>query len=320
MISIDEFRGRRPEPELLERRITLKAFGGISMSHSRSKGNRQQRMRHQESSQEWNRSRNPSSMQYSDEQERYANQGGYGGSQGVYGSQGGYRSVNYADRFGNPGGESEFQGSREYRESPRYGQQDWRSQESRWRPDEERMPQYREGPPERGYPEWGVDTETDDMNPREWESGRESARQPERLRDNITRFGQRRQGQSGSQSGFSPSTAGTMGRQRQSFAGRGPQGYKRSDDRISEDINEELTQDPELDASDVSIEVKNGEVILKGTVPDRESKRRAEDIVESCSGVKEVLNQLRIKREGSGESDQSSQRDKSEDKRNKVAS
>ena len=111
-----------------------------------------------------------------------------------------------------------------------------------------------------------------------------------------------------------------MGRQRQSFAGRGPQGYKPSDDRISEDINEELTQDPELDASDVSIEVKNGEVILKGTVPDRESKRRAEDIVESCSGVKEVLNQLRIKREGSGESDQSSQRDKSEDKRNKVAS
>jgi len=40
-------------------------------------------------------------------------------------------------------------------------------------------------------------------------------------------------------------------------------------------------------------------------------QRRAEDIAESCFGVKDVFNQLRIDREGSS---------KSEDKRNKVAS
>jgi BON domain len=162
------------------------------------------------------------------------------------------------------------------------------------------MPQFRESQPERGYRQWGYDTESDDMNRGRWESGMESTREPERQRSNVTRFGQRREGQ-------------------QSFAGRGPQGYKRSDERITEDINEELTQDPELDASDVNIEVRNGEVVLKGTVPDRESKRRAEEIAESCSGVKDVMNQIRIKREESSESENASRRDK-EDKRNRAAS
>jgi len=257
------------------------------------------------------------------------------GEQERYGGQGGYRSINYSDRFGNPRAESEFQGSREYREDPQYGQQQWRSSESGWRPeygwrtenrreDEERMPQFREGQPERAYRQWGNDDETDDMNrgrwegggrwqSGRWEAGMESGREPERQRSNVTRFGQRRDGQSGS------STA-TMPPGRQSFAGRGPQGYKRSDERITEDINEELTQDSELDASDVNIEVRNGEVILKGTVPDRESKRRAEEIAECCSGVKDVMNQLRIKRDESSESETTSRRDKSEDKRNKVAS
>ena len=95
-----------------------------------------------------------------------------------------------------------------------------------------------------------------------------------------------------------------------SFAGRGPQGYKRSDERITEDVNEALTQDHELDASNITVEVQNGEIILKGTVTDRESKRRAEDIAESCSGVREVQNQLRIKRED--ETEMESRRDKGE--------
>ena len=75
---------------------------------------------------------------------------------------------------------------------------------------------------------------------------------------------------------------------RPSFAGRGPQGYRRSDERIMEDINEELTWDDEIDATDITVEAKNGEVILKGFVIDRQSKRRAEEIVESCVGVKDV--------------------------------
>jgi osmotically-inducible protein OsmY len=98
----------------------------------------------------------------------------------------------------------------------------------------------------------------------------------------------------------------------QSFAGRGPQGYKRSDERITEDINEELTQDEHLDASNITVEVRDGEVTLRGTVSDREAKRRAEDLAESCSGVKEVQNQLRVKREEGTESE--SKREKGDEK------
>ena len=98
----------------------------------------------------------------------------------------------------------------------------------------------------------------------------------------------------------------------QSFAGRGPQNYKRSDERITEDINEMLTQDAQIDAVNITVEVQSGEVTLKGSVSDREAKRRAEDIAESTSGVKQVQNQLRIKRED--ESDSESRRDRTDDK------
>jgi osmotically-inducible protein OsmY len=102
---------------------------------------------------------------------------------------------------------------------------------------------------------------------------------------------------------------------RQSFAGRGPQGYKRSDDRITEDISEEMTQDPDLDATHISVETNNGEVVLKGSVSDRESKRRAEEIAESCSGVKDVQNQIRVKRDGASgaETNSKSETDSKED-------
>jgi osmotically-inducible protein OsmY len=78
------------------------------------------------------------------------------------------------------------------------------------------------------------------------------------------------------------------------FAGRGPKGWRRSDDRIREDINERLTDHPDIDASDIEVQVKNGEVTLTGAVDARYTKRLAEDISESVSGVREVHNQLRI--------------------------
>ena len=81
---------------------------------------------------------------------------------------------------------------------------------------------------------------------------------------------------------------------RGSHTGRGPKNYTRSDDRIREDINERLTQHPHIDATEIDIEVRNGEVTIKGTVDDRHAKRMAEDITEGVSGVKQVHNQLRV--------------------------
>ena len=80
--------------------------------------------------------------------------------------------------------------------------------------------------------------------------------------------------------------------------GRGPRGYTRSDSRIEEDINELLTRDPELDASDIDVRVSGGVVELSGTVRDRWGKRRAYDDAESCPGVREVRSSLRVSREG----------------------
>lgn len=78
--------------------------------------------------------------------------------------------------------------------------------------------------------------------------------------------------------------------------GKGPRGYQRSDERIRDDINDRLSDDPFIDASDIEVKVTSCEVTLMGSVDDREAKRRAEDISESVSGVKNVENRLKVRR------------------------
>ncbi|HEY3523757.1 MAG TPA: BON domain-containing protein, partial [Candidatus Limnocylindrales bacterium] len=76
--------------------------------------------------------------------------------------------------------------------------------------------------------------------------------------------------------------------------GAGPKGYQRSDERIREDVSERLQQSGGIDAHEIEVAVDGGVVSLKGTVPDRSMKRMAEDAVDSCSGVKDVHNELRV--------------------------
>lgn len=78
------------------------------------------------------------------------------------------------------------------------------------------------------------------------------------------------------------------------YAGRGPKGYQRSDERLKEEACEQLTADPDVDASEVEVSVQNGEVTLEGTVPTRNMKRAAEDCIEAISGVQQVHNRLRV--------------------------
>lgn len=88
---------------------------------------------------------------------------------------------------------------------------------------------------------------------------------------------------------------GQYGQQASSHRGRGPKNYRRSDDRIKDDINDRLTDYPYLDASDIDVEVSSGEVTLIGTVESRYAKRMAEDIAENVSGVSHLENRLRVK-------------------------
>jgi hypothetical protein len=76
--------------------------------------------------------------------------------------------------------------------------------------------------------------------------------------------------------------------------GRGPKNWTRSDDRIRDDVNERLAFHSDIDASEIEVEVHNGEVTLKGTVDHRQSKRAAEDIADGVHGVKQVHNQIRV--------------------------
>jgi osmotically-inducible protein OsmY len=77
--------------------------------------------------------------------------------------------------------------------------------------------------------------------------------------------------------------------------GRGPKGYSRSDERVRDDVNDRLTDDPFLDASDIEVAVESGEVTLTGMVSNRQDKRRAEDLADNVSGVKHVQNNLRLR-------------------------
>ena len=76
--------------------------------------------------------------------------------------------------------------------------------------------------------------------------------------------------------------------------GKGPKNYKRSDDRIKDDINERLSDDTYIDASDIEVTVSNGVVVLSGTVESKHIKRRAEDIADTVSGVTNVENHLHV--------------------------
>lgn len=83
-----------------------------------------------------------------------------------------------------------------------------------------------------------------------------------------------------------------------SFRGQGPKGYKRSDQRIQEDVNDCLTESSSLDASGIEITVREGEVTLTGTVNSRGCKREAEDLADRISGVTHMQNNLRVKEAG----------------------
>ncbi|HUR81900.1 MAG TPA: BON domain-containing protein [Thermoanaerobaculia bacterium] len=79
-----------------------------------------------------------------------------------------------------------------------------------------------------------------------------------------------------------------------SYRGRGPKNWRRSDERIHENVNERLTDHDDVDATDIEVTVENAEVTLTGIVTSRREKRIAEDVAWSCGGVNDVHNRLTI--------------------------
>ena len=78
------------------------------------------------------------------------------------------------------------------------------------------------------------------------------------------------------------------------YRGMGPRSYTRSDERLLEDINERLTEDDYLDATEITVRCVNGVITLEGTVTERWMKHRAEDLADASSGVKQVDNRIQV--------------------------
>lgn len=76
---------------------------------------------------------------------------------------------------------------------------------------------------------------------------------------------------------------------------RGPKGYKRSDERIHDEVCERIARSG-VEADEVEVKVENGEVTLSGTVMMREHKWHLESVADDVWGVEDVHNQLRISR------------------------
>jgi BON domain len=80
------------------------------------------------------------------------------------------------------------------------------------------------------------------------------------------------------------------------FAGRGPKGYVRTDERIRDEVCDRLSWNDEVDATDLTVVVAQGEVTLEGSVQTRHMKRLAEDLAESVAGVLDVHNTIRVQK------------------------
>ncbi len=80
------------------------------------------------------------------------------------------------------------------------------------------------------------------------------------------------------------------------YSGMGPQGYTRSDERIREEVCDRLTRHGFIDARNIQVDVKDGEVTLQGMVNSRDAKRMAEDAVETVPGVQDVHNRLHLQK------------------------
>lgn len=74
-----------------------------------------------------------------------------------------------------------------------------------------------------------------------------------------------------------------------------PRGIRRSDPQLYEDICEALMQRDDLDCSDVTVAVREGEVTLEGTVPQRSMRYLIEDLAAGHPAVRDVDNRVKVR-------------------------
>ena len=79
-----------------------------------------------------------------------------------------------------------------------------------------------------------------------------------------------------------------------SLKGKGPKGYRPTDQRIYEEVCEALMRSHEVNAEEIEVIVKDGIVTLEGKVSARQEKRLAEITIEDLPGVLDVRNEISL--------------------------
>ncbi len=80
------------------------------------------------------------------------------------------------------------------------------------------------------------------------------------------------------------------------FTGAGESGYHHSDERIKEQVIYRLEHACEFAGQKIDVQVKGGEVFLRGEVNNRRLREIANDIACSVIGVTDIRNELRVQR------------------------
>lgn len=123
---------------------------------------------------------------------------------------------------------------------------------------------------------------------------------PQRAYSSADQYGENIGNTGFSDAGFYDDTSFDTNEQRFSRGehfGKGPKGWRRSDESIREEACEALSDDSHLDASEIEVSVNECVIHLKGIVDERASKKRAEACVENIAGVQDVINEIRVHRE-----------------------
>lgn len=128
------------------------------------------------------------------------------------------------------------------------------------------------------------------------------------------RSGSQYGGQAGGWSNDSRQSSSQYGGASTARRGQAPKNYKKSDERINDDVCEQLMSRG-LDCSGVEVSVKDGVVTLTGEVCERQDKHRIEQIAADVSGVSDVENQLRMKKQTDDQSGSSASRGTSDSTR-----
>jgi hypothetical protein len=82
---------------------------------------------------------------------------------------------------------------------------------------------------------------------------------------------------------------------REDHRGKGPQGYRRTDERMHELACELLTEDPRIDATHIDVHVQDGELTLTGFVDSRRTKYLVEELLARSVG-EQIVNRLQVRR------------------------